>query len=381
MIAFIQNMSLNSHNQGGSAKIFQSLLDIDHPALLSVNTNPASSPVTRTISEIQLPLRPYFGRLEHTRLHGFIGLLDGLFGPRFEQRLRRVLRDFKIRLIHLHANAYTLLPVIRVAADLHIPYFLSIHDDLEYLSRNHLLRKAMLAGMARAWRSAKGVFAGSDEIGQEYSRRYGAREYRFVTDGLRDVAGAPRQSPEKSLRLYFMGLFHNTYAQNLRAALDALKIVRSQRPDWDICVTCRCGRLSIPIHHDDVPVTVLPFAAQAEVEKDMLTAGLLYQPMPFQEYARAFNRFSLSIKMINYLGSGSMIFYHGPEDAAACKLLRSYKAAAICATLNPEEIAKQLLDAVASRTSIAENALALARSQFMLVDHQRRFWQPILAAL
>jgi hypothetical protein len=381
MIAFIQNLALYSHNQGGSVKIFRSLLDRDHPAVLSIDTNPSSAPGTSKANEVHLASRPGFGRLEYTRLQGALGLLDRLFSPRFEQQLRRVLTDHKVKLIHLFANAYTVVPVYKVATELNIPYFLSVHDDLEYLSRGHALRRQMIAGMGRAWREAKGVFAVSDELGQEYSRRYGARKFWFVTEGLRCVAEASAQRPEKSLRIYFMGLFHLNYSDNLRALLDGLKIVRSRHPDWDISVTCRCGAISAPVYPDDVPINVLPFAPETDVKRDMLSADILYQPMPFQEYARAFNRFSLSVKMINYMGSGLPIFYHGPEESAACKLLKRHNAAEICATLDPDAIAGRLLEAIANRTSIAENALALARSQFMLDDHQRRFWEPILAAL
>jgi hypothetical protein len=178
-----------------------------------------------------------------------------------------------------------------------------------------------------------------------------------------------------------MGLFHNTYAQNLRAVLDALRIVRSRQPDLEISVTCRCGSIPALVRADDVPVTVLPFAPETEVEKDMLSADMLYQPMAFQEQARAFARFSLSTKMITYLGSGLPIFYHGPEDSAAGKLLARHDAAAICTTLDPEKIAEQLLETSARREAIVNKALALARSQFMVADQQRRFWEPIIAAL
>ena len=292
-----------------------------------------------------------------------------------------MIQEHQVKIIHAIAHTYGILPVTRVAAELGIPYFLSVHDDLEYLSQGHVLIKKMPEFMGKAWREARGVFVISDEMGQEYCRRYGAREYRIVTDGLKHVADAPQQRPERSLRLYFMGLFLNNYAQNLRAVLDALKIVRSRQPEWDLSVTCRCGRISTPVRHNDVSVTVLPFAPEAEVERDMLTADLLYMPIPFQERSRAFSRFSMSTKMITYLGSGLPILYHGPEDAAACKLLTRHQAAFVCATLDAEEIARCLLDSVSRRESTVSNALALARSQFMLADQQKRFWEPILQAL
>lgn len=381
MIAFIQACNLDSNEHGGSSKIFRALLDTDHPPVLSINTHFSATLLAAGRDEIQIPSRPDFGRLEHTRLSGSLGVFDPLFSQRFETRLRRALKHHQIGIIHLLATTYSLVPVYNVATDLGIPYFVSIHDDLEYVSKNHPRMRQMTEFMGKAWRGARGDFVISDEIGQEYSRRYGQRQYSVVTDGLKFVADAPQQRPTKSLRLYFMGLFHNTYAQNLRAIMDASKIMRSRKPDWEISVTCRCGPISFTTHPDDVPIKFLPFAPEAEVEKDMLSADLLYQPLPFQEVARAFARFSLSTKMITYLGSGLPIFYHGPEDSAAGKLLASRDAAAICTTLDPEAVANQLLEAVARREAIVNNALRLARSQFMLADQQKRFWTPILAAL
>jgi hypothetical protein len=381
MIALIQACNLDSNEHGGSSKIFRALLDTDHPPVLSINTHFSATPVAAGRAEIQIPSRPDFGRFEHTRLSGSLGVFDSLFSRKFEARLRSALTDRQIGIIHLLATTYSLIPVYNVASDLGIPYFISIHDDLDYVSKNHPRMGQMKEFMGKAWRGARGAFVISDEIGQEYSRRYGERQYSVVTDGLKRVADAPQQRPNRSLRLYFMGLFHNTYAQNLRAALDALKIVRSRHPDWDLAVTCRCGAISLATYQDDVPIRVLPFAPEVEVEKDMQSADLLYQPMAFQEQARAFARFSLSTKMITYLGSGLPIFYHGPEDSAAGKLLARHDAAAICTTLDPEKISEQLYATIERREAIANNALALARSQFMIADQQRRFWEPIIAAL
>ncbi|MGA2569217.1 MAG: glycosyltransferase [Terracidiphilus sp.] len=381
MISFIQPFGLHSHEHGGSQRIFQSLLDCNHPPVLSIDSNPFPSSGSSAADEIQLPSRPNFGWLEYTRLQGSLGLFDRLYRSRFEARLRRILVDRKVKLVHVLPHGYFFQSACRVASELGIPYFLSVHDDLGHLLRGHPFIGELTEFMGKAWREARGVFAISDEIGLEYCRRYGAREYRIVTDGLKYLAVAPQQRPAKCLRLYFMGLFHLSYAQNLRAVLDALRIVRSRQPDWEIAVTCRSGKIAMPVHPDDVRVTVLPFAPAEEVDRDMLSADLLYQPMPFEEHARLFSRFSLSTKMITYLGSGLPIFYHGPDDAAACTLLARHEAAVICTTLDPEVIADLLLDATARREAIVQNALALARSQFMLVDQQRRFWEPVLAAL
>jgi hypothetical protein len=322
------------------------------------------------------------GRLEWSRFHSALGRFDGVFRSRFESRLRDVIEDHHIKAIHTIPHTYDIVPISRVASQLSIPYFLTIHDDLQVTSSGHPLLGQMLDALGHAWRNATGLFVISDEIGQEYSRRYGARDYVIVTDGLTSVPDAPLPRPKASLRVYFMGLFHVRYGTNLRALLDALKIVRSQHPDWDISMTCRCGKIFCALNGDDVPVNLIPFAPdESVVETDMLSADLLYQPLPFEPEAANFNRYSMSTKMVTYLGSGLPILYHGPQDAAAYNLLAKNHAAIMCSTLDPEIIAKQLVDAASIREVIVSNALALARSQFMLADQQRRFWGTIVGAL
>jgi hypothetical protein len=349
--------------------------------VLSVCTGlhaPLPSPSTE---EIHLPIRPHVGRIEWTRFQRHLGVFDGIFRSRFEARFRKVVQERKIRALHMIPHRYDFVPVYNVATQLNLPYFLTVHDDLEYLAGKHPAIGRMLATLGEAWRNAKGIFVISEEMGKEYAARYGPREFEIVTDGIVAVAEAPVPRPARSLRVYFMGLFHYRYAANFRALLDALKIIREQQPDWNISVVCRCGSIFGDLKDDDVPVTVLPFAPESEVEKDMLSADLLYQPLPFEADAVNFGKFSLSTKLVTYLGSGLPILYHGPSDTAACKLLAGHDAAILCTSLDHQAIAAQLLAAVDRRESIVNHALALARQRFLLVDQQRRFWRPIEAAL
>jgi len=379
MIALVQPFSL--HAPGGSSRILRSLLRTEHPATLSLCTSVHKSPPSPDIEEIHLPIRPGFGRLEWTRFHKYFRGFDRIFRSQFEARLRRVIRQRNIKLLHILPHAYDLVPAYNVASELNIPYFLNVHDDLEFTSIGHPSMKQMVSTLGKAWRNAKGIFVISDEIGKEYCARYGAREYEIITDGVTVAAQSPIPRPSRSLRVYFMGLFHFRYAANFRALLDALKSIRERYPDWDISATCRCGAIFGELKDDDVPVKVLPFAPESEVEKDMLSADLLYQPLPFEADATTFGKFSLSTKLVTYLGSGLPILYHGPADSAACNLLSSHDAAVTCTTLDHQVIAGQLVEAIERRESIINNALQLARQRFMLADQQRRFWQQIEAAL
>lgn len=376
MIAFIQPYGLQS--PGGSSRILRAMLLADHPPVLSINTGLDEAPAECNATEIHIPRRPSFGRLEHTRFHSYLGIFDRVASQAFHARLLKAVRDYGIDSIHLIHQSYDIVPINRLVSETGISLFLSIHDHFEYLLRGHPLLKRVDWALGCAWRRAKCVFVISDEIGQEYARRFGAREYAVVTDGLTCTARAAQERPANRLRVYFMGLFHYTYRPNLRAMLDALKIIREKHPDWDISLTCRSGSISEPVRHDDVPVHVLPFAPEAEVEKDLLAADLLYQPLPFEDFATKFVKFSLSTKMISYLGSGLPILYHGPKDAAACNLLVKHQAALICTTLDAGSIAAQTMAGMQARGEVVNNALALARSRFMLEDQQQRFWQPVL---
>lgn len=376
MIAFIQPFGLRQVSGGG--RILQSLLDAPHPPVLLINTSHERSASVAADGEIHLPLRPYFGRLENTRYHNYFRFFDRFGSTRFAANLQRALREHCIELVHLLHQSYDIVHVSRILRELDLPLFLSIHDDFEYALRGHPHLNRIAEATGWAWRNAKEAFVISEEMGREYERRYGTRGFKIVTDGLTRVSDGPKPRREKSLRLYFMGLFHYTYRPNFRAVLDALALLRERHPDWEITATCRSGSISSPVRDRDVPVRVLPFASQDELEKDLLNADVLYQPLPLEEFAANFAKFSLSTKMISYLGSGLPIFFHGPHDAAAFKLLERHQAAQLCATLDPEIIASNLLDAVARRNLIVDNALALARSQFMLADQQRRFWEPIL---
>ena len=380
MIAMIQVFGLQG--VAGGPKLLRGLLRADHPPVLSVYTGFEPAPAPAAIREMQLPLRPHMGRIDHTRLHSMLGVFEGVFRPGFERKLRCVLQENGVKAIHLIPHGYNVVPVFHVARDLKIPLFLSIHDDLEYAALGHPLRRKMLDVMAQAWRSAAGAYVISDAIGAEYNRRYGARRYEIVTDGLESIASGPCAARERSLHVYFMGLFHPGYKTNFRAMLDALKILRDRHPDWEISVTSRSAYIVCPLQPDDVPVHVVQFTPDPrDAEKDMAQADLLYLPMPFEKHLKNFGKFSMSTKMVSYLGSGLPIFYHGPAEAAAADLLTRHKAAAVCTELAPKKIAEELLRGVREREMIVNGALALAKDQFMLQDQQRRFWIPLAASL
>lgn len=105
-------------------------------------------------------------------------------------------------------------------------------------------------------------------------------------------------------------------------------------------------------------------------------------PMPFGQEHENFARYSVSTKMVTYLGSGLPILYHGPTTSAAYELLESHRAAITITTLDSVVIGKLLngIDAH-TREQVVKNALGLASREFMLAEQTRKFWGTICHSL
>ncbi|MDQ6707562.1 MAG: hypothetical protein M3Z85_16485, partial [Acidobacteriota bacterium] len=120
----------------------------------------------------------------------------------------------------------------------------------------------------------------------------------------------------------------------------------------------------------------------AQVQRDLEFADLLYMPMPFGVEHQNFARYSLSTKMVTYVGSALPILYHGPRTSAAYDLLEKNHAAIFLTTLDPAEIAATLARVDAKqRSAVARNALALGRREFMLENQVQKFWGTIKESL
>ncbi len=373
MIAFFQHFGLRG--RGGGARILRALIDCDHPPAISIHLYPSEMDQS-LMEEILLPMRPHLGKLEAFRYAPIVWTLDGLYRNSYEKKLRQLLIARGVRLLVITPHGYETVPAVNVARELKIPFAFYVQDDLAYVSHKHQLLKQMIAANGEGWRNASVRFVISREIGEEYSRRYGQREFVIVTDGLRQIAPAPRPIVEKSLRVYFMGLYHFSYNPNLRAFLDCLKILRARLPDWKIEFTARCGRIHFQPDQED-KVTVLPYATEREVESDLVNADMLYLPLPFAENAQAMSRFSLSTKLVTYLGSGIPILFHGPADAAASRLLENANAAIRLHTNEPQMMTSIMLDELKCRNEFTVNALKLAREQFDLNVQQKTFWNAL----
>jgi hypothetical protein len=374
MILFVQPFGLGS--PGGGSRILRALLENAPASWLSVATTPEPIPSSPFGQELQVTGRPYFGSLEKTRLAGWFNQLDGWSSFRLEAKLNEIIRQNGVKAVHTIAHAcWDTLAAFKVARQHRLPFFLTIHDDPAYCVRGNPQQEKLLYGVANCWQEATARFVISEEVGEELCRRWGKKDYILVTDGLANIAKQPRPSHPNRLSVYFMGLLHNAYEPNFVALQKALRIVSEQQPQLKIQFILRCGSIrKEAVVHPEL-LRVLPFGSEAEVQSDLESADVLYQPLSFRPGTLAMNTYSLSTKMVTYLGAGLPILFHGPADSAAAKLLSRNKAAVICSINEPNQLAKALASVSGvGREQVVISALRLASRQFQLSGVRARFW-------
>lgn len=378
-IVFVQPFAMGS--PGGGPRILRALLGEAPMAWRSICTSPETPPAYE--NEIHLPSRPFFGRIEYSRFASFPLSSARLFRGRFRRRLLRVCRQMSARAIHVVPHSgLDFVEAQTVARELSVPFLVSLHDDLAYTALDRVSPARLEVAMQSAWKEAAARFVISEALGREYCRRYGEAKFQVVTDGVSQLHQLRVRSDPNRLRIYFMGLFHHAYERNLRAFLEAIGLFERNQPTVKVSMTLRCDHVRSSVLAGVKRVTILPFADEAQVQRDLDEADLLYMPLHFGDEYAGFARYSLSTKMVTYVGSGLPILFHGPETSAACRLLHEHQAALPVTTLAPAEIAAALSGMTTeSRRTAVENALTLARREFMLADQKQRFWGTISECL
>ena len=224
------------------------------------------------------------------------------------------------------------------------------------------------------WCNSDRRFVISNELGFEYQRLFANKSYEIITDGLyTNELSQPKSIKQNELLVYFGGLLHIEYYELfmvLANALDSLvydnfNIKLVLRGTQKLKFLCN-RKFSIEYRED--------FIVDAKEELDL--ADIVYLPIKFNE--PDFYLYSLSTKMVGYLGASGVILYHGPSDSAACNLLRKYDSAFLCNTLQLNDMIDTLNDILNNKGKqliISKNAKELAVREFDLKKIQNKFWK------
>ncbi len=374
VIGFVNQIPLLSST--GSGRILRSLLsevpkDTGYVCVMAAHDNAQKCPPAPAYNEHFLPVRPHLGRIESTRFGKYCDLIEPFSAGTFTERLEAVMREHQVTAIHAIPHGMHFAYASRVARRMGVPFYLNVHDELAYnLHGNPRLAEAERE-LEQAWLSATGRIVISDQMGEEYCRRFGQREYVMVTDGLEEPPTTKRAPVKDRLYVYFMGSQHLSYEPNFRVLLAALEKIKAAT-GMDVKLISRGGlQPSLRVHP---LVETRPSRPEKEIEGDFEEADVLYLPLPTQPENAPFYRYSLSTKMVTYLGIGAPILYHGTADAAAAVVLGD--AAFHCHDMNADSLASALMDTLEprKREAVIENAFALAHRRFMAGDNRAAFW-------
>jgi glycosyltransferase involved in cell wall biosynthesis len=329
-------------------------------------------------------MRPQLGRIENTRFHWLGGYIEYLWRPLFRRRIKQVLARYNPQSVHIVPHTFGDFAQIHAACtELKIPVHISIHDDFLYTSGKRPFKKGLEASLQKLWQDAATCFVISEEMGTEYCRRYGERPYLVHTDGCEMATPVNFQPPASELKLYFMGMFNNSYVPNFQSWIAALEKAQLQMGKaLPLQFTLRTHGFKPDKYYGRELVNLLPFASSEVVEKELRSQHFLYLPLPFGHEWEYLTKFSLSTKMISYLAAGVPIVYHGPEWSAAGQYLRRNDASIQMNTNDPEAISKILNDALkdpARLEVISKNAQIAARRDFDASMLRDRFWKAVTA--
>ena len=275
VVVFTQPFSLAA--AGGGPRILRSLLRDAPVSTLAICTAPQRH---SDESEIHVPLRPDFGRIERTRFNRLAHSITPLFRRRFDRKLEQMISTSRPLAIHAIAHGgLDFYSAFLLAKKFQLPFFLQVHDDIVYTGAGRVAEETLARCMSEAWQGAAARFVISPELGSEYTKRYGEREFVIVTDGVDHVAAKARAATNQ-LRIYFMGLFHIGYEQNLEALIKAIDLLPSSLTK-NCSITLRCDYVRPAVLRQSARIRVLPFGSEADVEADIGQADCLYLPLHF----------------------------------------------------------------------------------------------------
>lgn len=224
------------------------------------------------------------------------------------------------------------------------------------------------------WKKANRRLVISEEMGQEYQRLFGDFDYEIITDGITsEEIKAPREiNKAEPVIIYFSGLLHLGYYPLFRTLADALDVLTRQAISFKLVLR---GTQELDFLNNRLFAIEYRagFISDDAIKQELDAASILYLPIKFSD--ADFYLYSLSTKMVSYLGAPGSILYHGPLDSAACRLMERSGAAVCCGSLNADDLVKDLQTLLEGRSEVSANAKLLAKTDFNLTGIQERFWE------
>lgn len=355
------------YQNGGASRLLRRLYAGRETQIITLAVRETDSkPKKGLIPEIDLPLIPVHAKWMRWKFRDLSSYLRNNFLFNFNsKKIRKAIMQIDFDVIHAinhgtFSKAFydeNIFENKKIWISFHDHYRLcSTFDDANFL-----------------WNIADRRLVISTELGEEYVKIFGDKKYELITDGVgKDELSMPK-TPENTeqITVYFAGLLHLEYYPLFEVLADALDVMCENKNLFKLILRGTQELSFLSNRKFDVEYRK-NFISDEEIKLELDHASILYLPIKFS--SSDFYLYSLSTKLISYLGASGTILYHGPFDAAAHNLLKDNNAAVSCLTLEVNDMVVQLKKMMYINKDISESAKRLASTSFDLSNIQDRFW-------
>lgn len=355
------------YQNGGMGRLLRRLyqgheLDITSLYINDYNASQIPGPI-REIEITSFPVQRSWMRWKLRPL--FRWIRESLLYPVTKYRIEKVSKKLSFDVLHVinHGTFSAILCNENFLANKQL--WTSFHD--------HYLLCSSFEDTQKLWNRSDRRLMISTELGEEYQKVFGYKDFELITDGVyaKEIS-QPKSRKNDSTTIYFAGLMHYEYYPLLEILADSMDDLVNQ--DYSFKLVLRgTQEINILKNRNFKIEYKSDFISDEEIKKELDMADILYLPIKFSE--PNFYLYSLSTKMISYIGASGNILYHGPSDSAACNLLRRNNAAFCCVSLVKEEMTELLKEMSADGKNVCINSKKLAKSEFDLNEIQNSFWK------
>jgi hypothetical protein len=359
--------SFSLYDNGGGSRILRRLYEGNESKVssLAFSVYPFK-PVSRDIDEKIIPLRPLTRSWMRWILRdGVIWLRENAFKSQANKNILKEAAEIPFDVLHVVDHG----PFSSILCDdeflLGKPLWASFHDHF-------LTTSSSFENANKLWNCASRRLVISNELGNEYNQLFGKKSFEIITDGVfLDEISEQVVTNDSTIIVYFAGLLHIDYLPLFQVLANALDVLSAE--GLKIKLILRGTQFVDFLNQRSFDIEYRPFSDDHdELKQELDSATILYLPIKFEP--ADFYLYSLSTKMVGYLGAPGSILYHGPEDSAASNLLKQTNSAIGCYTLNTSDLLDSLHTILKTDCNVSYNAKKLAKSHFNFQEIKDRFW-------
>ncbi len=274
---------------------------------------------------------------------------------------------------------------VPVADALDVPLYTQIWDPPGWWLRENRIdpvnRRVILRRFSRALQRSSAIAAISPAMAEEYAQKWDVTAIPVIPGVPAEYALPPADRPGGGAEVT-IGLAGQLYASQewnaLMLALDAAGWRLGGKPVRVVLLGRHAGLSS------ETPRSVhyLGWRSQRETIDALSKADVLYCPYWFDPAFAEEARLCFPSKLSTYFAAGRPVFFHGPEYAYPARFLREHEAGAVCNSLEPTPIIRQLEDVVrdtSTYVTYAQNGRK-AFDQLLTTEVMRRSFLRFLGA-